>query len=173
MNPTVTDFCPNVFELLVRQTAGTYYNKSTWLAGLGNEVDPNYSKLHSLTDGYKCGNSSFFTFQIMYPNGAKVVWTQQWNPTTVSATGFAEDIPQCGKMCTTTLRDTTAADPEFRGLALSNSQWTLMDGTPDQEWWYYAIGTVTPWDLGNNVSGIPGDDRSPKSAVELSVCPCS
>lgn len=142
--------------LVFRQTAGTYLSKEAWKSV--NPDDPendNYSILDTLEDFRDA--SGKFEFTIKWPAHETPKynrWTQTSNPTYEAVAGYSPvDVQHTAQL--------------WAGLEYNKGLQSLADGSVNNNWWYYAIGSTTPWG-----GGVPGADRA-EAVVELYVHTCS
>ena len=106
-------------------------------------------------------NLPYYRMKFEWDNKHTLEWTQQPNPLSVSN---ARDINPCkNNGCTTSGSATTY---RFAGLSLSTMPIALLDGTTDNNHWYYAVGTSSRW--GVNIPAWPPSGSA--TLTQLYVC---
>jgi hypothetical protein len=122
------------WRLVFRQSAGTYYSVSQWLAGI-NTNDPtndNYSILNNHANWR--GSNSLFRFKINWPglSNSANEWYQSSDPFAGQAVAGYQGI------------SISYTDQYWGGLEYNGSP-CVADGSVNIGNWYYAIGSVYDW----------------------------
>lgn len=141
--------------LLFRQTAGTYKTNDEWKRlNIHTPYNKNYSILDHLSDKFR-GKDGKFQFIIKWPelkNGLNE-WKQSSNPIDMNSGGVSGYTPI--NICYN--------NNFWKGLERNTNPISLLDGSVNHSYWFYAIGSSAPFQ-----NGIPGPFNSQKK-VELYI----
>ena len=109
-----------------------------------------YSILNSLDDSYKISNK--FEFLLEYPDlGGFNIWTQTHNP--------LKSLPEESNGYSPILISYSLYG--WRGLSISSSNnSTFLDGSPNEDGWYYSIGQKVTW-VNQTIPGPYDVSKSP------------
>ena len=143
------------YELVFRQTAGTYLERASWMNQNANDTSSDTFSVLDQLDDYRKSDGTF-EFQMVWPEreGANTqTWIQTSNPVTHSSVvGYKPVLVKF-------------TSNHWEGLARSSSGNTLLDGSPNNNNWYYAIGSNTA-----HSGGIPGPGDNDAAVTELWAC---
>ena len=137
--------------LVFRQTAGTYLPVLDWNRSQGSRWDDNFVDLQVL----ERATSGVFELKLAWPAQAPACqaggslfnhFKQTNHPFASSSVTGYESV------------DASHTMHGWGGLALSSSEWALVDGTPTEpsDNWLYALGTSIPYFDMLQPPGIPG-----------------
>lgn len=140
--------------LLFRQTVPNYQNNSEWLNyNAGDPSNDNYSILDQF-ENFR-GEDNKFHLKLVWPESSLTgpqEWKQSSNPfdyTSGGVTGYEQiNITYTGEY--------------WGGLEYNTGGSSLLDGSVNHGWWWYAVGTSH-----NHGGGIPGGNGVVVQKVEL------
>merc|ERR1712025_315990 len=152
---------PVSWTLLFRQTVPTYLTQLEWLHYGNSAQDDNYSILDELDDSYR-GADHLFHFKIVWPQLAyprnSNEWKQSVNPVDQTSAGLT-----CQSLGYEAV-DISFDAQSWCGLQRNDGDESLLDGSIDHPYWFYAIGSTGAWN-----GGIPAGSGAAENVVELYV----
>jgi hypothetical protein len=142
-----------------------YFANSNEVMSANGDPSATVHKFSILNQLEKYRSNGSFHFKLVYPEISQpnfIEWTQTSNPTTDS------DVKNPTAISTVPWATGTAPGNWGGGLRLSDNKATFIKGDGAATFWYYAIGTTTPWGGAN----IPGPVSIPSQHwVQLYVLP--
>jgi len=161
---------PMEWQLLLKQTKGTYLTDKQWACEAGHAVcsaspfDDNFSRINELKESGQSWatqgpNGNQFRFKLKWGSGSTQEWRQTSNPMTYKKSGCKEHCGVTGYQAI----QTKSTDCYWGGLEYGGSP-SLLDGSVNHGNWWYAVGSKQ-----NYNNGIPGPCGDTESSVQFWV----
>ena len=164
----------NTWVRLFRQTNGNFRSAADWVrynADANASATEDFSILDTLED-YRQADG--FTLKLVWPLMSPANTTgdnqQVWKQTNNPVTDTIEDRESCGGVTGYVPIDINFASQRWGGLERNlDMGFSLLDGSVDFYFWFYAVGTTRPWRGAIPGPNTPGPNAIAEESVELYV----